>query len=112
VGGSVEEHADLASCHGCVRRRVDVLLSVCGSLCRGDQLQLLGLYVVDDGVEASLISFEGVIVVGEGGEAGTLVVKFAEDRSKGGSDTFPPLIFLGQHDLGCSRLVTGYGVGL
>jgi hypothetical protein len=86
VGGGVEERADLASCRRCVWRRVDVLLSLCGSLCRGGQLQLLGLYVVDGSVEASLISFEGVVVVGECGEAGALVVKFAEDGSKGGDD--------------------------
>jgi hypothetical protein len=32
VGGGVEERSNLASCRGCVRRRVDVLLSLCGSL--------------------------------------------------------------------------------
>jgi hypothetical protein len=88
-----------------------VLLSLCGSLPRGAQLQLLGLYVVDSSVEASLISFEGVVVVREGSEACVLVIKFAEDGSMGSGDAFPPLIFFGQHGLGCSRLVTRHVAG-
>jgi hypothetical protein len=50
---------------------------VCGSLCHGGQLQLLGLDVVAGDMETSFVGFGGVIVVGEGGEAGTLVVELA-----------------------------------
>jgi hypothetical protein len=85
--------------------RFDALLFVCGSLCRGGQLKLLGLYVVDSGVEMSLVGFEGIVVVGEGGEAGALVVEFVEDGGKGGGDAFPPLIFL-EHGLGSAEFVS------
>jgi hypothetical protein len=71
---------------------------MCGSRCRGGQLKLLGLHVVDGGVEASLISFEGGEVVGEG--------------VGGGGETCPPLVLLGQHGLGCPGLVTRHGAQL
>jgi hypothetical protein len=59
-------------------------------------MKLLGLHVVDGGVEASLISFEGGEVIGEGIEASALVVELVEDENKGGGETCPPLVLLGQ----------------
>jgi hypothetical protein len=65
-------------------------------------MKLLGLHVVDGGVEASLIRFEGNEVIGEGIEVSALVVELVEDDNKGGGETCPPLILLGQ------QAVVGY----
>jgi hypothetical protein len=57
-------------------------------------------------METPLVGFGGVVVVGEVGKAGALVIEHAKDGGQGGGDASLPLIFLGQYSLVSAGLVS------